>query len=52
MIQASTSVKDMWLDDNFLLPYLFLDPSDWVQYDHVSSMQVRYHLPSQSSSSE
>ena len=42
----------MWLDNTFLLCYLFLDPSDKVQYDHVSSLQVDYHLPSRSCLSE
>ena len=46
---------DMWLKrfrhlrgNNFLLHYLFLDPSDRVQGNHVSSMQVGYYLPSRS----
>ena len=43
LLKASTSVGDMRLGNDFLLHYLFLDPSDRVRYDHVSSMQVGCH---------
>ena len=35
LLKASTSVGDMQLGDNVLLHYLFLDPSDRVQHNHV-----------------